>query len=110
MTQDSHKGITGIQYNSLNLSTSIAIDNNMHKGKIEYLYSAAGLKLRTTHRVENPSARNMAIMTAGAASDATTETTKTDYAGNKIYENDKLKRILIDGGYFDFANNDVTKP
>ncbi len=38
----------------------------------------------------------------GTSGDSNLETSKiTDYVGNKVYENEGLKRILIDGGYIE---------
>ena len=38
------------------------------------------------------------------------DVTAIDYCGNFIYENGKLKRILIPGGYVTFANNNINQP
>ena len=38
------------------------------------------------------------------------DVTATDYCGNFIYENGKLKRILIPGGYVTFANDNINLP
>ena len=50
------------------------------------MYSADGIKLRTTHVINGT-------------------TTTTDYCGNVIYENGTAKRLLTDEGYVDLSNN-----
>ena len=35
---------------------------------------------------------------------ALTQSLSTDYVGNIIYENNALKRILVDGGYYESGN------
>ena len=82
LTKDLNKKISLIQYNLLNLPTSIAYSNGK---SATYIYDANGNKLKTTYRT----------------SGSTTETS-TDYCGNMIYENNVLKQILIDGGYITF--------
>ena len=72
MTSDSNKGISNIQYNSLNLPTQLTINDITNK----YKYAANGTKLSVTHGTD-----------------------VTDYVGNKVYEKGSLKRILVDGGY-----------
>jgi RHS repeat-associated core domain len=74
MTKDLNKGISSIAYNSLNLPQTVNISNSINT----YVYSAMGTKLS----VSQPSK-------------------KTDYVGNMIYENNTLKRILVDGGYYE---------
>lgn len=102
MASDLNKGISSITYNSLNLPTKLTIDNiskgGKAKGTIEYMYSAAGVKLRTVHTDNAAIAKNAPILTAGVFA-TTTDVKTTDYVGNKIYENGKLKQTLIDGGY-----------
>jgi len=74
MTKDLNKGISSITYNSLNLPQTVNISNSINT----YVYSAMGTKLS----VSQPNK-------------------KTDYVGNMIYENNTLKRILVDGGYYE---------
>ena len=101
MVKDTHKGISKIEYNSLNLPVSIAIDNGQgRKGSVQYLYSATGVKLQTIHKTDGAAQRTP--MAGAVAFDAEMEKPKTtDYVGNKIYENDELVKILVDGGYYD---------
>jgi RHS repeat-associated protein len=85
LTKDLNKKISLIQYNLLNLPTSIAYSNGK---SATYIYDANGNKLKTTYRT----------------SGSTTETS-TDYCGNMIYENNVLKQILVDGGYITFSGS-----
>ncbi len=105
MDKDTHKGITGIQYNSLNLPVSIEIDNGSIKGRTKYIYSASGAKLQVTHETDmNP--QTATVMGSAPFSRETTNTKVTDYVGNKIYEDGVLKKILVDGGYIDMETGE----
>ena len=73
MKTDSNKGITGINYNHLNLPTSVALTG----GTIYYAYDATGVKQRKT-------------ISTGIT---------TDYAGSFIYENNILKQFSQPEGY-----------
>lgn len=100
MTKDLNKGILGIDYNSLNLPREITIKNSSTVGKTYYTYAASGVKLRAKHL----SSFNMTIqpMHGIASADGIFDLSETtDYAGNVIYENGSLKRILVDGGYIE---------
>jgi RHS repeat-associated protein len=67
---DQNKGITGIAYNHLNLPSLISFGE---KGTMEFVYSAAGTKLRKTVR---ETGKQDAI---------------TDYSGSFVYQNDTLQ-------------------
>lgn len=86
MTKDLNRHISSIQYNFINLPTSITYTNGK---RAEYFYDATGRKLRVKH-----------WMSPSAAAPP------TDYCGNMIYENNVLKQIQIDGGYI--TVNDTT--
>ena len=45
MQKDTHKGISDIAYNSLNLPCAIEIANSQTQGRTKYTYSASGQKL-----------------------------------------------------------------
>ncbi|WP_348710914.1 DUF6443 domain-containing protein [Tenacibaculum sp. 190524A05c] len=77
MTVDKNKGITSINYNHLNLPTRVFF--NAYK-YIDYKYDAAGVKLEK--RVVDYS-----------------NVTKTDYAGNHMYENGELQFFNHSEGY-----------
>jgi len=101
LDKDTHKGISFIEYNLLNLPASIEIDNPQAKGRIKYLYSATGMKLKTIHE-KDPVGLNSPVSAATSYALGDTDEPKvTDYVGNEIYENGVLKRILVDGGYLD---------
>jgi RHS repeat-associated protein len=74
-TKDLNQKINSVTYNLLNLPRQMSIDGQMNT----YTYAADGRKLRTVQGTSM----------------------NTDYCGNFIYENNVLKRILIDGGYID---------
>ncbi len=78
LKRDPNKGITNIEYNVLNLPVSISINNTLGQITNTYVYTANGEKLRVSKG-----------------------SFKTDYVGNMIYENDALKRILVDNGYYE---------
>ncbi|GEM_PF-4801163 len=74
MTKDLSKGITKIEYNSLNLPRKVIWNDSRYS---VYTYDARGNKLRARHV------------------DGDSETT-LDYCGNLVYENGELKRILLE--------------
>jgi len=80
MVKDLNKGISMIEYNSLNLPRRVSF-TGLNNPVNEYVYSADGKKLSVIHK-------------------SSTEK-RTDYVGNLIYENGSLKRILVDGGYIE---------
>ena len=82
LTKDLNKKISLIQYNLLNLPTSITYSTNNRSAT--YVYDATGKKLRVTYI--NPNST-------------------TDYCGNMIYEGSTLKQVLIDGGYVTFSGS-----
>lgn len=85
LTKDLNKDILSIQYNSLHLPLNI----NFADGKrVAYTYSASGNKIRVCYKESD-------------SSDMKT----TDYCGNKIYEDNALKQIQIDGGYITFGGS-----
>ncbi|WP_163178428.1 RHS repeat domain-containing protein [Bacteroides sp. 51] len=87
MIKDSNKNIANIQYNSLNLPGKVEFVDGR---SIEYTYTANGTKLRTVHK------------------NGSNIEKKTDYCGNKVYENDQLSKILFDGGYITMSGNTPT--
>ena len=83
ITKDLNKGISNIQYNSLNLPSVVTFSDG---STITYTYTHDGKKLRTVHVIGGV-------------------TTTTDYCGNVIYENGTPKRLLTDEGYVDLTTN-----
>ncbi|GAB6010282.1 RHS repeat domain-containing protein [Dysgonomonas reticulitermitis] len=102
-----NKGITEIQYNSLNLPKQMVINSSSVKAKNYYTYSASGVKLRTEQRYD-PTLQLSPVQTTTPATDGFTDYKNTDYVGNIIYETEKKgaavtnkTRILVDGGYIE---------
>ena len=81
LTKDLNKGITQIRYNSLNLPTRVNF-NHTSQPENEYTYAMDGSKLQVNHKKSS----------GGKV---------TDYVGNMIYEGGSLKRILVDGGFYE---------
>lgn len=100
MTQDLNKGISVIQYNSLNLPRQIDIKSPVAEARNEYTYSTEGQKLKIVQKW-NPNYSNAPIIGSTINTAALTQTKTSDYVGNIIYENNVLKRILVDGGYIE---------
>lgn len=103
LKSDTHKGISNIEYNFLNLPQAIEIANPHAKGRIKYLYSAVGKKLQVIHETD-PVTQSTPVAAATDYITGNTGNKTTDYIGNMIYENGALKRILIDGGYYDMED------
>ena len=100
LTQDLNKGISDIQYNSLNLPRLMDIKSPVAEARNEYTYSAAGQKLKVVQKW-NPSYSTTPVggVSSPINTSSLTSSKKTEYIGNMIYENDALKWILVDGGY-----------
>ena len=81
LTKDLNKGITDIQYNVLNLPSTVSFSDG---NTITYTYGADGTKLRTVHKIGST-------------------TTTTDYCGNVIYENGTQKLLLTEEGYINLT-------
>jgi len=90
MTKDMNKGIDNVKYNALSLPIKVQISTPELAGTNEYFYTSTGTKLHVTHQWEE--------FVAGTNT-GVSETSTTDYVGNKIYENGKLSKILVDNGY-----------
>ena len=86
MTEDKNKGISTIEYNHLNLPTSINFASQY--ASINYVYDAVGVKQKKT------------------VSGAGIPTTTTEYAGNYIYENDELQFFNHAEGYVKFESGE----
>ncbi|GAB6013050.1 RHS repeat-associated core domain-containing protein [Viscerimonas tarda] len=93
-----------IRYNSLNLPQQIDIVSPVAEARNEYIYSAAGQKLRLTQRY-NPNFQTTPVIGSGVNESALTQTKVTDYVGSVVYENGVQKKILTDNGYYDPAAN-----
>ncbi|MDR1706658.1 MAG: RHS repeat-associated core domain-containing protein [Prevotella sp.] len=105
---DLNKGITEIQYNSLNLPEQMVINSSSVKAKNYYTYSASGVKLKTEQRYD-PTLSVAPVGSTTPANDGLSNYyTNRDYVGNIIYETEKKgtavtnkTRILVDGGYIE---------
>jgi len=102
MTKDLNKGISDIQYNSLNLPRLMDIKSPVAEARNEYTYSADGQKLKVVQKW-NPNYSTTPVNGVGSAinTGSLTMSKQTDYVGNMIYEGGTLKRTLIDGGYIE---------
>lgn len=89
MTKDLNRQICNIEYNYLNLPTRILFADGSEN---RYVYDANGVKLQLKY-IKN----NQVVLTI-------------DYSGNLIYENNKLKQILVDGGYITPADSTNKEP
>ena len=81
LTKDLNKGITDIQYNVLNLPSTVSFSDG---STITYTYGADDTKLRTVYKIGST-------------------TTTTDYCGNVIYENGTQKLLLTEEGYINLT-------
>ena len=100
MNKDLNKGISDIQYNSLNLPRMMDIKSPVAEARNEYTYSASGQKLKVVQKW-NPNFSTAPVIGSGINTASLTQARTTDYTGNIIYENNALKRILVDGGYYE---------
>ena len=102
MTKDLNKGISDIQYNLLNLPRLMDIKSPVAEARNEYTYSATGQKLKVVQKW-NPNYSTTPVNGVGSAinTGSLTMSKTTEYIGDMIYENGVLKRILIDGGYWE---------
>jgi RHS repeat-associated protein len=103
MVKDMNKGISAIAYNSLNLPRMVDIKSKTAEGRNEYTYSASGVKLKAVQKW-NPNYNSAPVIGSDVNVSSLTMSSTTDYVGNIIYENGNLKRILVDGGYYESGN------
>ena len=100
LTKDLNKGISQIQYNLLNLPRLVDIKSPVAEARNEYTYSGDGRKLKVVQKW-NSSYSTSPVVGSAINTAALNMTKTTDYVGNMIYENNTLKRILVDGGYIE---------
>jgi len=85
MLTDANKNIIGIDYNYMNLPTTITQANAGSNNTLTYLYGADGTKLKkTTVDYSNGSGGTPKV---------------TEYSGNYVYENGDLKQFYTAEGY-----------
>jgi RHS repeat-associated core domain len=95
---DSNSNVWAIKYNTLNLPEAM----QFYQGhQTSYTYSAAGTKLKVVDKTA-PEGVTLPISSLNTilSNPSVSSTTTTDYAGNYIYENGSLKRILLPEGYW----------
>ncbi|MFT4072927.1 MAG: RHS repeat-associated core domain-containing protein [Dysgonamonadaceae bacterium] len=98
MTKDLNRGISNIEYNLLNLPQQVDILSLAEEERNAYSYSADGVKLRVVKKYN--SNFNTSPVIGSAVNVSSMNVTKTtDYVEKKIFENNALDRILVDGGY-----------
>ena len=100
MTKDLNKGISSVAYNSLNLPLTMDIKSPVAEARNEYTYTATGAKLKVVKKW-NPNYSTTPVIGTTINTSSLTLSETTDYAGNKVYENGILKRILTDNGYIE---------
>lgn len=100
MTKDLNKGISQIQYNSLNLPQLMDIKSPVAEARNEYTYSAGGQKLKVVQKW-NPNFSTSPVIGSAISTTSLTKTKTTDYVGNMVYEDGTLKRVLVDEGYIE---------
>ncbi len=97
MTKDLNKGISSIAYSCLHLPRTLEMKKPMAETRTTYTYPADGILLT---RLQQWNAAPSVSATPGSAVNtaALDKSLRTDYVGNKVYENGTLKRILVDNG------------
>lgn len=105
LQQDYNKKVAKIQYNQLNLPSTLQFTNG---NRTDYLYSADGTKKRVIHKT---AIANISVP-IGQIKDLTnsqiSQTYTTDYCNNVIYENESLSKILTDEGYITLSGTTPT--
>jgi hypothetical protein len=76
------------------------IKSSVAEARNEYTYSVGGQKLKVVQKW-NPDFSTTPVIGSTVNATSLTQTKTTDYVGNKVYENNVLKRILVDGGYIE---------
>ncbi|GHT05170.1 cell well associated RhsD protein [Bacteroidia bacterium] len=100
LEEDFNQGITGIQYNVLNLPNKITFSTG---NSTQYSYDATGVKRRRIHMAAQTTISgipvNRHIRAGFMILPGSLSNTVTDYCGSVIYENGELKYILNPEGY-----------
>ena len=95
MTSDKNSGITGITYTLEGYPLVISYGNG---NSTEYVYTADGRKLRATYRTAAENVSEPLSSVSQSTAKALVETVR-DYAGDAVYENGELVRVLTPEGY-----------
>ena len=96
LEQDYDKKISKVQYNSLNLPSTLQFTNG---NCADYFYGADGVKRRVVHKTAIANVSVPMGQIVDLADNQVSHTDKTDYCGNVIYENESLSKILTEEGY-----------
>ena len=96
LEQDYNKKIAKIQYNSLNLPSTLQFANG---NSTNYLYGADGMKRRVTHKTAIANISVPMGQIKELANSQISQINTTDYYSNVIYENGVLSMILTEEGY-----------
>ena len=103
--KDLNRGITGIDYNLLNLPEKITFENGSN---IRYRYDADGTKLRADYKTVFNELYTPIGLPVQTSSGALTVEHHIDYCDNLIYEDNILKKIRVDGGYINYNSSSHT--
>ena len=95
LTSDKNTGITGITYTPEGYPLVISYGNG---NSTEYVYTADGRKLRATYRTVAENVSEPLSSVSQSTAKALVETVR-DYAGDAVYENGELVRVLTPEGY-----------
>jgi RHS repeat-associated protein len=82
------------------LPQQVDILSPVAEARNSYSYSAGGEKLRVVQRY-NPHYSTSPVIGSAVNISALDVTKTTDYVAGKVFENNSLKRILVDGGYIE---------
>ena len=93
-----NKGISNISYNLLNLPQQVDILSPLAEARNAYSYSADGVKLRVVKKY-NSNFNTSPVIGSAVNTSKLNVTKTTDYVAGKIFENNVLDRIFVDGGY-----------
>lgn len=96
LKKDYNKKISNIQYNQLNLPSTIQFADG---SCIDYLYSADGVKHRVVHKTVVANVSVPMGQINKMTKNQTTQNHVLDYCNNVIYENGRLSKILTEEGY-----------
>ena len=96
---DADRQITRIGYDQRNQPRRIDYLDGSH---VDYTYDADGAKLRVDYELNTCSAVLLPTDGDVACDSSAYVHTWREYVGNCVYENDTLRRMLIDGGYITF--------
>ena len=101
LTSDKNTGITGITYTPEGYPLVISYGNG---NSTEYVYTADGRKLRATYRTAAENVSEPLSSVSQSTAKALVETVR-DYAGDAVYENGELVRVLTPEGYVEKSGN-----